>query len=524
MNHCFALVILGICCSVAISAQDNNFPPYVTNVSVDSTNLPIVFINVNGDTIHKNDKITAWMKIIHNGNGQWNYADTVAHPNQTVDYDGYISINYRGNTSYTLAPKKSYTIRTLEQPLEEGGKKLKVKLLGMGKDNNWALLANYSDRSMIRNIVSYELARPFVEFSPTGKYCEVFVDGIYYGLFTLMEKVTKGKQRLNLTEPEDEGDGLSGDYLLEIDRPNEIGITSKYYPLDSNGNEMTTAQKNIYQFDEPDNDEISNAQKSFIKNRVWLMEQTLVESDPESISLGENGFIDTQSFVDYTLLNEFANNVDAYRFSVKFYKRRDSVDPRFKLAVWDMDLTFGCASHDQGYKTDVLVHKNHNHSWIGLPRWVDALTGASDFNEILRNRWQEYRQSIFTEEHVYALIDSLASRLTLGGAIERNATAWKMFGKHIWPNYFDAKNYEQEVNYIKQWIHARFLFMDNWLLPKIQGDVNGDRKVNVSDISVLINMILGITEKDDSRGDVNADGNVNVSDISALVNIILNIV
>ena len=57
--------------------------------------------------------------------------------------------------------------------------------------------------------------------------------------------------------------------------------------------------------------------------------------------------------------------------------------------------------------------------------------------------------------------------------------------------------------------------------PAIRGDVNGDGKVNVSDVSALINMILGVTAMDQARADVNGDGRVNVSDVAALINIIL---
>ena len=55
----------------------------------------------------------------------------------------------------------------------------------------------------------------------------------------------------------------------------------------------------------------------------------------------------------------------------------------------------------------------------------------------------------------------------------------------------------------------------------VVGDVNGDGRVNVSDVSVLINMILGIVPVDESLADVNGDGRVNVSDVSALINLIL---
>ena len=57
----------------------------------------------------------------------------------------------------------------------------------------------------------------------------------------------------------------------------------------------------------------------------------------------------------------------------------------------------------------------------------------------------------------------------------------------------------------------------------LKGDVNGDGRVNVSDVSALINMILGLTPMDQTLADVNGDGRVNVSDVSALINIILGI-
>ena len=57
----------------------------------------------------------------------------------------------------------------------------------------------------------------------------------------------------------------------------------------------------------------------------------------------------------------------------------------------------------------------------------------------------------------------------------------------------------------------------------IKGDVNGDGAVNVSDVTALVNMILGTLPKDEARADVNGDGVVNVSDVTALVNIILGV-
>ena len=121
-----------------------NYPPDNENVQLTQTNLPIAWLEVDGQTIDREERITARLKIIHNGDGEINYADTVAHPGQTVDYEGYVALKYRGNSSFTSSDKKPYSFRPLNAPLEDGGTKEKVKILGMGKDNNWAILAPYS--------------------------------------------------------------------------------------------------------------------------------------------------------------------------------------------------------------------------------------------------------------------------------------------------------------------------------------------------------------------------------------------
>ena len=57
----------------------------------------------------------------------------------------------------------------------------------------------------------------------------------------------------------------------------------------------------------------------------------------------------------------------------------------------------------------------------------------------------------------------------------------------------------------------------------IKGDVNGDGKVNVTDVTTLVNMILSVIEKDMIKGDINGDGKINVTDVTALINIILGV-
>ena len=218
-----AIAVLTLAGTARANSWWDNYRPDNRNVRLTSTNLPIVWIDVNGNYIDRDERITARMKIIYNGAGSLNYADTVAHPGQTIDYEGYVALRYRGSSSFSMSDKKPYSFRPLDKPLEEGGEKKKVKILGMGKDNNWALLAPYADKSMLRDLLAFEVSRPWMEYTPQGRFCEMYLDGIYYGVYILTEVVSKGKHRVNLPDPGESGDpSESGDPAVD-----EITITTQ---------------------------------------------------------------------------------------------------------------------------------------------------------------------------------------------------------------------------------------------------------------------------------------------------------
>ena len=438
----------------------HNYPPDDTTVKLDSTNLPIVWIEVSGDSIMRDNRIDGRMKIIHNGEGRLNYADTVTHPGQHIDYVGYIAIRYRGNSTYMRSPKKPYSFRTLEEPLKRGGKKQKVSLLGMGKDNNWALLAPYADKSMMRDMLTRELAQPWMEFTPQGRYCELYLDGIYYGVYVLSEVVSKGKQRLDLKKPGDGGDSLTGDYLMEVDCNDEVTYTSKHHPVTADGKPLS-GHHILFQYKEPEFDELSEEQIAYINHRIDEMENAFQTGNYQP-------FIDVMSFIDYQLMMELCHNVDAYRLSGKFYKRRDSVDPRFKMVVWDTDLAYGNANHRQAWRTDTWMYQNNdimlNEKEVYMvPSWWYWLNNDPSYTAQLRKRWTQLRETHLSTERIMATVDSLANVLTSHGAEQRNSKAWLSWGVHVWPNHYDATSHADEVDYIKQWLSRRIAWMDEQL-------------------------------------------------------------
>ena len=456
-------MLLGACVKPVV----HNFPPDDTRVRLDSTNLPIVWIDVDGDSIMRDRRIEGHMKIIHNGDGRLNYADTAAHPGQHVEYDGYIAVRHRGNSTYNDSPKKPYSFRTLDGPLRHSGKKKKVSLLGMGKDNNWALLAPYADKSMMRDLLTRAVARPWMEFVPQGRYCELFLDGTYYGVYILSEVVSKGKHRLNLHGPGDSGDAITGDYLMEVDCNDDVTYQSKFHPVDSSGKPFDDRFV-LFQFKSPDYEKLSKEQVAYITSRIDQMEAALVSPGYRDPVNGYRKYLDVMTFIDYQLAMELGHNVDAYRLSGKFYKRRDSVDPRFKMTVWDSDLAYGNADHRQGWSTRGWVYQSNDILYQEgdiylVPCWWQRLNSDPDYRALLQQRWARYRTTNLSDGRVMATVDSLAAVLTTHGAERRNSQAWPRWGVHVWPNHYVASSFDDEVAHLKQWLTNRIQWMDRQL-------------------------------------------------------------
>ena len=91
-----------------------------------------------------------------------------------------------------------------------------------------------------------------------------------------------------------------------------------------------------------------------------------------------------------------------------------------------------------------------------------------------------------------------------------------------WRTYASAHGENKPAEFL-DWITHKVQWLNEQWGKKLPGDLNGDGRVNVSDVSELINMILGISETNEIDADLNGDGRVNVSDVSALINIILGI-
>jgi len=481
------LLLLLICACVytgTVSAQAyDNYRNRLRNrnIKVSETNLPIVFIKVGGQMILRDSYILAHMKIIHNGEGQLNYGDTLSHPGQHIDYEGPIALKYRGNSSFDQSDKKPLAFRTLATDTlpDYGGAKEKVSLLGMPKDNKWGFIAPWCDETMIRDVLSFELARPWFDWVPEVRMCEVILDGTYYGVFGLCERVSKGKHRLNLDDPGSIDGDLTGDYHVSIDHGYDPYYTSKYHPWQSlDGSQVATWYDIKYEYGDPDDEEfwqMPEGTREALHNEIDKMEASFLTDHWLDPNEGYQHYIDRNSFIDYMLATELSMNIDGYRLSTHLYKHgeqraaKQGLDPRWKTTLWDFNIAWGNANYYDGDRTDrwqYMLNINFTGDNCPVPFYWYRMLQDETFVEELKNRWQQYRLDNHSDSRLMATVDSLTTMLQANGAAMRNEQAWGIFTRsNIWPIPYYASNYTDAVSHLTQWIEQRLLFLDKNLLP-----------------------------------------------------------
>ena len=418
-------------------------------VEFTSSNLPIVVIDTRGAPIVDEPKISATMGIIDNGPGTRN---NLTDPFN--DFEGAIGIEIRGSSSQ-LFPKKQYGVEVRNPD----GSDSTVSLLGMPAESDWVLYAPYSDKSLMRNVLAYQLGRDLGHYAPRTKLCEVVLNDEYQGVYVLIEKIKRDKDRVDvarLRDNEISGDDLTGGYIIKIDKGEEAGWTSDYPPRRRQGDQTI-----VFRYEYPDEDDIVPEQQAYIRQYVSDFEDALAGDDFADPDEGYARYIDVNSFVDYLIANEVARNPDAYRISTFLHKQKDSDGGLLVMGpIWDFNLGFGNVDFCLGGSPQGLVLRYNSvcpeDFWL-IPFWWDRLAEDPVFAQRVTDRWAELRTDVLSTERIVAQIDSITSLVS--EAQERNFARWPVLGEYVWPNAFIGATYTQQVNHLKNWTTDRL----NWL-------------------------------------------------------------
>ena len=341
-----------------------------------------------------------------------------------VDCEVATQIKGRGNASWNYN-KKPYALKL--------GKKTSV--LGMKKHKRWVLLANWKDRTLLRNDATFWLSQqvsdiiksPSFPYSVHGQFVELEFNGQYRGNYYLCEQIKIDDNRLKLTEIQDDEVGTSDPYL----------VTGPYImEIDNNYDEQYKFKSGFYSgglkymFHEPD-ENLSEAAQNYMKDYIQSME-ALIKKIPEGI-YGYRRFLDMDSAIWFMFINELTGNGDFFNtdnssttstyygpHSTFLYKDRDKVDGTlsklFMGPVWDFDyLTF----YDKSGRT------SRSNMWVGVNQsnyYYYYLTQDPQFRSRAYELWSVYKSII--ESAMLTYIENMKDYISLSEPFNTDLWGW----------------------------------------------------------------------------------------------------
>ena len=486
-------------------------PPFLFTASL----LPIIVIDTEGQSVPDEPKIHALMGVIDNGPGEVNHLTDAF-----TGFDGHIGIEIRGASSQ-MYPKKQYAVETRDSL----GEDINVELLGFPSESDWVLHAPYSDKTLIRNALVYTLARETGNYASRTKYFELVLNGAYQGVYILMEKVKRDANRIDIAKLDPDeitGDDLTGGYIIKVDKW-AGGDTDRWFSDPA----LPGYGGVYYQYHYPKREDIVDEQISYIQGFISDFEQMFADGSYLDPVDGYYSKIDWDQFVDYAIMQEFAKNVDGFRLSSFIYKDKDSNDPRVHTGpVWDFNLAFGNANYYDGANPiGWYFDTEFQGDFWAIPFWWYLIWDDIRFRYAFNVRWQQLRQTVLNEDHIMSMVDSMVSEM--GAAKERNFEVWPVLNEWVWPNEYVGGSYDNELNFLKDWISTRLDWMDTqtwWteiiepedfqLTPAFPNPFNPSQTLNfrVASPGYLEVLIYNIQGREINRLEANAgaDGHVNL--------------
>lgn len=376
---------------------------------------------------------------------------------------GDLGIEIRGASSKYF-PKKGYGFETRDLD----GHDVDVSLLGLPAEEDWILNGPYSDKTLIRNVLIYNISREMGHYATRTRFVDLNLNGENQGIYVLMEKQKRDPERINIAKNKD---GITG-YILKINRP-DYDIVDGNRTFTSNNSfesvfgsdiipDHKTRALNIL-YDYPKEEDITVNQKTYISNYVNEFEIALASPTFKHPTNGKGygEYIDVDSFIDYMIMQEISNNGDGYRMSTFMHK---DVLGKLKMGpVWDFNLAFGNFVDMYECGAD-LTNGWHYYmhtvcpSIYPIPFWFPRLVQDVAFVSRFEERWTGFRQNVLSTEKIFETIDGYVEEIS--GSIVNNFSKWDILGKYVWPNSFVGKTYEDEIKFLKDWISERLTWMD----------------------------------------------------------------
>ncbi|MBR2635049.1 MAG: CotH kinase family protein [Clostridia bacterium] len=342
----------------------------------------------------------------------------------------HIRIRGRGNSTWKWE-KKPYKIHFDEA----------TSLLGLPAGEEWALFANYADKSLMRNQLAQAMASTLsFEYCPTQEFVDLFVNGEYLGVYTLGEHLEEGEGRIEVTHDLSQ---LDCGFFMEAG-----GVVSG---VDVKG--MNYFHAGLVKFvliKGPDFNGLTSEQFDYINQYLLKANEAVLKGE------GYEEYLDMDTLVDWLIMIELTNNTDcAWRRST--YLIKDAGEKVRMGPVWDFDLAFGNFSKDvAGFNVWVSTSED---DYVG-ETWSTHLLEDPEFQERFKNRWNEMKNTLLST--AMTTIDENYARLS--ASADENFERWDILGKKVAFERFDTKyytTYSSQIHYLKDFLRNRAAWIDS---------------------------------------------------------------
>ncbi|MBO4437456.1 MAG: CotH kinase family protein [Fibrobacter sp.] len=422
----------------------------LVGVFAQTYDLPIMFIDTKGECLDKNglDKIPATMKVLDG------VKNNVADSAKGTPYE--IGIKVRGQSS-ALFPKPGYSIEVRD----ETGEGTDVSLFGLPPSDDWVLHGPYVDKSMIRNSLAHWFFRQAGRYSPRTKHFDLYINGVYRGVYVLIEKIKRGKYRVNvskLKETDIAGDSLTGGYIWAFDKTgtNTGGAgDNKTGGIEAEGFNTSDGLNVIMHY--PKKANLQKQQEEYLKKYLNDLEGLFKNGGNGK---GYENYVDVGSAIDYVLHQEITNNADSYWCSFFLHKPKDSKDGKVTLGPpWDFNLAMSNGSQPEnggnnnggqwgwggggmgmmgfggsgttGWQIESSMKQGGGFGFGGsslkIPNWLTGMWKDNNYQTQLKQRWAELRSGVWHTKTMDVYLDSMKAYLK--NAADRNFERWPNLGK-----------------------------------------------------------------------------------------------
>lgn len=366
---------------------------------------------------------------------------------------GSFSLDYKGTVSYTNVEEVPMTIKGRGHSTWKLDKKPykikfdeKLSLFGLTEAKEWVLLANHADKSLIRNKLAFDVGNVLdnVLFTPHAYNVDLYVNGEYMGVYTLVEQIEVKEGRVPGEKDSSEPDT---DYLLEIGSEGE----------ETNfGSNVFHSLLYIYiEVKNPDADVLTEEQYDYVEKYVEAADRAVIKLD------GYEEYIDVPSLIDWFLLNELSYNIDGtFRRSDYLLKKKGG--KLYMATYWDYDYAFGNFWRDSQDFDEWICLGNENtvdDKYI-KENWITHLLEDPNFTTQLKNRWEEVRGRVY--QAAMASIDDAEKNVF--PSAEHNFERWpEILGNKI---QYENKNcavigtYQGQLDYLRDFVKKRYEWMD----------------------------------------------------------------